>query len=66
MVVVHSVPHVVFRLCLLLWAEARAKTDEGLCEGEKGTGIPRRGMNMTAGCRAMDQWQTKQRVPQKD
>lgn len=35
-------------------------------EGEKDTGIHRRGMNMTAGCRAMDQWQIKQTVPQKD
>lgn len=35
-------------------------------EGEKGIGIHRRGMNMTAGCRAMDQWQIKQTVPQKD
>lgn len=35
-VVVHTVPRVVFRLCLLLWAEARAETDEGLCEGGRG------------------------------
>lgn len=35
-------------------------------EREEGTGIHRRGPNMTAGCRAMDQWQIKQIVPQKD
>lgn len=60
------VPHVVFRLCLLLLAEARAETDEGVREGKKGSGIHRRGLNTTAECRAMDQWQIKQTVPQKD
>lgn len=62
-------PCVVFRLCLLLWTEARAETDEGLLEGGRGrqrTGIHRRGPNVTAWCRAMDQWQIKQTVPQKD
>lgn len=64
-------PRVVFRLCLLLWTKARAEIDEGLLEGGRGrgrerTGIHRRGPNMTAGCRAMDQRQIKQTVPRKD
>lgn len=41
MVVVHTVPYIVFRLALFVLTQARAEADEGVGGGEGGRGRER-------------------------